>query len=465
MTIAEVRALDSSLPKNAGKDLSAAVNSIRAFQPDLPETRDKSGYSAIIYFAGLDKNDKKLDGVDKLVLLFFDDKLVHITASYIEPSYWQEVLETAGPLRLPRKEGYARGECQGFTGILFRYPDRFTLYLTVRPSAKKDNSLPSSSAGSSARVIQNEVENSASRVAEIIQKAEHSFKNGKLNLGAGKRNEARDDFDQAVDEILTSGVDVRASQELQSYYLDLLERIYREEVPAIISSRQANAIELVAQNGQSTAPYPMPQIGFVNQKMEPSPLDDLSKPILTPEKTFIPQESPGASYKTSLEKLLVSYQRSVRNRELRLTSSQKLYTEGRILKSQVDEAHRAVELERDKVKDTRKKIAAVDKQFAAALAVAKQTRPVAESTATGQAPSQFANGQVPAVTRYLQDHLNDPYSMKLLKWSKVQKVTKYGASYWYVSLRMRAKNGFGAYILKDTGFYIRHNKVVFTENL
>lgn len=136
--------------------------------------------------------------------------------------------------------------------------------------------------GSSARDIQTEVEKAAPRVVQIIKKAEDSFRKGKLNLEAGKRSEARDDFDQAVDEILTSGIDVRASQELQTYYLELVERIYREEVPLTIPSRTANVIELVAQNGQTTAAPNQPQqIGFVDQKFEPSPLDDLSKLVLT----------------------------------------------------------------------------------------------------------------------------------------------------------------------------------------
>jgi membrane-bound lytic murein transglycosylase D len=138
--------------------------------------------------------------------------------------------------------------------------------------------------GSSARDIQTEVEKAAPRVGQIIKRAEDSFRKGKLNLEAGKRSEARDDFDQAVDEILTSGIDVRASQELQTYYLELVERIYREEVPLTAPSRTANVIELVAQNGQSTAtPNPPQQIGFVDQKFEPSPLDDLSKLVLTPQ--------------------------------------------------------------------------------------------------------------------------------------------------------------------------------------
>jgi len=136
--------------------------------------------------------------------------------------------------------------------------------------------------GSSARDIQTEVEKTAPRVAQIIKKSEDSFRKGKLNLEAGRRTEARDDFDQAVDEILTSGIDVRASQELQTYYLELVERIYREEVPTIAPVRQGNVVELVAQNGQSAPPpVSVAQIGFVDQTFEPSPLDELSKLVLT----------------------------------------------------------------------------------------------------------------------------------------------------------------------------------------
>src|SRR6267142_4774431 len=156
------------------------------------------------------------------------------------------------------------------------------LAVLVLPAAGVYGQVPAG--GSSARNIQTEVEKSAPRVAQIIKKAEDSFRKGKLNLEAGKRSEARDDFDQAVDEILTSGLDVRSSHELQTYYLELVERIYREEVPLTSPSKQGNVIELVAQNGQGTAaPNPPPQIGFVDQKFEPSPLDEYSKLVLTPE--------------------------------------------------------------------------------------------------------------------------------------------------------------------------------------
>jgi membrane-bound lytic murein transglycosylase D len=84
---------------------------------------------------------------------------------------------------------------------------------------------------SSARTIPTEVEQSEGRITLIIARAEDHFRKGKLNLEDNKRNQAREEFDRAVDSILESGFDVRASQRLQTYYLELVERIYREEVP------------------------------------------------------------------------------------------------------------------------------------------------------------------------------------------------------------------------------------------
>src|SRR5215211_4654999 len=129
---------------------------------------------------------------------------------------------------------------------------------------------------SSARSIPTEVEQSEGRINQIMARAEDHFRKGKLNLEDNKRNEARDEFDRAVDSILESGFDVRASQRLQTYYLELVERVYREEVPL----QQPNApvsTQLVAQNTQTQDPQktaPPSQVGFRDQKFEPSPLDD-----------------------------------------------------------------------------------------------------------------------------------------------------------------------------------------------
>ena len=134
---------------------------------------------------------------------------------------------------------------------------------------------------SSARTIPTAVEQSEGRVTQIMTRAEDHFRRGKLNLEDNKREQAREEFDKAVDSILESGFDVRASQRLQTYYLELVERIYREEVP--LQQGAPVRTQLVAQNTQSqeqNAP-PAPEIGFRDQKFEPSPLDELSKLVLT----------------------------------------------------------------------------------------------------------------------------------------------------------------------------------------
>ena len=144
---------------------------------------------------------------------------------------------------------------------------------------------------SSARTIPTEVEQSEGRVSQIMTRAEDHFRRGKLNLEDNKREQAREEFDKAIDSILESGFDVRASQKLQTYYLELVERIYREEVPLQQPSAPVNT-QLVAQNSQTQDQKPVPaqQIGFRDQKFEPSPLDELSKLVLTESEKQVSSE-------------------------------------------------------------------------------------------------------------------------------------------------------------------------------
>jgi membrane-bound lytic murein transglycosylase D len=146
-------------------------------------------------------------------------------------------------------------------------------------------------AGSSAREIQTEVQKAEPRVDQVIDRANDHFRKGKLNLEDNKREQARDEFDKAVDEILMSGLDVRASQRLQTFYLELVERIYREEVPILQNVQpQQNATTVVAQTAPDSkvetvevakAQEPKQvQVGFLQQGFDPSPLDPLSKLIL-----------------------------------------------------------------------------------------------------------------------------------------------------------------------------------------
>ncbi len=145
--------------------------------------------------------------------------------------------------------------------------------------------------GTSAREIPTEVQKTDTRVDRVIERANDHFRKGKLNLEDNKREQARDEFDKAVDEILTSGLDVRASQRLQTFYLELVEKVYREEVPLIQAAPQQNVAPVVAQSAPNpkaetvelakAEPSKQVQIGFRLQGFEPAPLDPLSKLVLT----------------------------------------------------------------------------------------------------------------------------------------------------------------------------------------
>lgn len=160
--------------------------------------------------------------------------------------------------------------------------------------------LNAQTTGSSARYIPTEVEKLDGRVTQVINKAEDHFRKGQLNLDDNKREQARDEFDKAVDAILEAGIDVRANHRLQTFYLELIERIYRLEVPQQqIAPQAASPFTLVAQNSANTSgngrvqdgAQETVQVGFREQKFEPSPLDELSKLVLNPEEQNV---TPGA---------------------------------------------------------------------------------------------------------------------------------------------------------------------------
>jgi membrane-bound lytic murein transglycosylase D len=168
-------------------------------------------------------------------------------------------------------------------------------------------------AQTSARYIPTEVEKMDGRVTQVINKAEDHFRKGKLNLDDSKREQARDEFDKAVDSILESGMDVRANQRLQTFYLELIERIYRLEVPQQqIAPQVASPFRPVAQNAPSTTGtgtiqdggQEAQQVGFREQKFEPSPLDELTKLVLTPDEQNV---SPDAVNELELAKNSVDF--------------------------------------------------------------------------------------------------------------------------------------------------------------
>jgi len=90
--------------------------------------------------------------------------------------------------------------------------------------------------------------------AETIGIAESHFRKGEEAYQAGQYDQARREFDEAVDSILVSDVDVRHSEELKIYYRTLIEKINRYQIAAI---EQKDG-------------------GFSEQRHEPSPLDKIA---------------------------------------------------------------------------------------------------------------------------------------------------------------------------------------------
>ena len=83
-----------------------------------------------------------------------------------------------------------------------------------------------------------------------------------------------------------------------------------------------------------------------------------------------------------------------------------------------------------------------------------------EDALLGNKPPQQTNGKVQIVMDWFQENLHDPYSMRIVRWSKVEKELVAREPYWVVRVRVRAKNTFGAYVLSDYVFFIRKNKIV-----
>jgi peptidoglycan lytic transglycosylase D len=97
-------------------------------------------------------------------------------------------------------------------------------------------------------------ENKRSQVRQVINTAETHFQRGQKAYTSGEYNQARREFDEAVDTIWIGSIDVRSDDELRVYYRELIEKINRYQIAA-----------LEQKDG-----------GFHEQRYEPSPLDKLA---------------------------------------------------------------------------------------------------------------------------------------------------------------------------------------------
>lgn len=68
--------------------------------------------------------------------------------------------------------------------------------------------------------------------------------------------------------------------------------------------------------------------------------------------------------------------------------------------------------------------------------------------------------KVYCVDRYLKQVLNDYGSAEYMQWGGLERAKVKGVAYWRVRLKLRAKNGFGAKIIKVYTFMIQNDQVV-----
>jgi membrane-bound lytic murein transglycosylase D len=125
------------------------------------------------------------------------------------------------------------------------------------------------------------------RSNSYFQSAEASFKDGNFD-------QARREYDRAVDAVLEAGIDVRSDARLQQHYQNLIERIFQRQM-TLMAGPGGSAASDVAQNNGDKSPQSggsnkaqdkqSSDRGFGQQVYEPSPLDELTKLSLTDEET------------------------------------------------------------------------------------------------------------------------------------------------------------------------------------
>lgn len=173
---------------------------------------------------------------------------------------------------------------------------------------------------------------------QISTDAGRYFKEAMIHFRDNERRQSREKFDKSVEVFLMSGVNVRASKNLNDCYNQLIETVYRIEFPSSqqpqIRSLAATcrwnienklADEVVAKLAQPaaaptvssaaaddknlvTAVVDKPagqSVGFVEQEFEVSPLDDLAKLELTPQEQEV-ENDPVAQQQYELVKVAVA---------------------------------------------------------------------------------------------------------------------------------------------------------------
>lgn len=159
-----------------------------------------------------------------------------------------------------------------------------------------------------------QVKSAEERVGQITRDSGIYFKQGLYNLVDRRGSEARKDFDKSVEIFLMSGINVQKNTKLRECYSELIETIYRMEIPnarqpanvrrlsticewdikddladdvaklVINQPSETNASSILnSSSADLTSEDDLMQVGFSEQKFEPSPRDELAKFEFTQE--------------------------------------------------------------------------------------------------------------------------------------------------------------------------------------
>lgn len=365
------------------------------------------------------------------------------------------------------------------------------------------------------------------QINDLTNKSGAYFRSGINALQDGMRQQAGDNFDKSLEVFLYSTINVQRNQKLSDCYNQLVETIYRIEFPTnqqppnirslsatcgwnITNEAADNVAKLVltvpttetnTNNSFVTAAVTNNSTqGFQTQEFKPSPLDELSKLELTQEKQkgetwenisartgVSVQDLRAANGNAAVpgSKVIIPQKGNIVNNVIysRPTNQPTTTTANsnvRIVKAQSGDTVTTL-ASREKVSvdevatfngllPTTKLVAGREIRIPLSL-YNKSNQTSQNSNVTeaqkklGTKPAQGQDGKVKVVMEYFNETLNDPYSMRFVRWSKVIEKTYRGINSWSVQVKYRAKNALGAYILTEQIFYIKNNKVVAVEKL
>jgi LysM repeat protein len=360
----------------------------------------------------------------------------------------------------------------------------------------------------------------------VLSDSGRYFKIGLQNLLDNRRPQAREDFDKSIEVFLMSGINIYAerNENALNCFNSLTESIYRIEFPNFSQIPQIRSLSsvcdwnieadladkvaklLLTDTPQKTTTY-NPQIqsvipnmkqtsrsvaGFTEQKFEPSPLDDLAKlEPLSDEKQKVDTWQ-ALSNRTGIsvadlmaanpgmvvpnKKVIIPFGKAAKSTIYQRPNNQTQTPTGgiRVVKAVTGDTVAKIAL-RNGVNPVDvanlNGFTSINTSLQSGREIKipvdffpqKQIQVKPTSNDVGVKPSQAKDGKVKAVMEYFNEFFNDPYSMRFVRWSPVEKKAYNGKIYWAVQVKFRAKNAFGAYILADEIFFIKNNKVIATQ--